>query len=61
MMTELTPEDRDCLKRLRNNGCAVTVFLPEEIGEADAGDVEDRMCGAGWDEINDANPGRITV
>ena len=51
-MNELTDQDKECLRQLRRNGCAVTVFLPHEIGEANPEDVEERMCKAGWDEIN---------
>ena len=51
-MTELTEQDKECLRQLRENGCAVTVFLPHEIGDANPEDVEERMCIAGWDEIN---------
>ena len=51
-MTELTEQDKECLRQLRKNGCAVTVFLPHEIGDANPDDVEERMCIAGWDEIN---------
>ena len=51
-MTELTEQDKECLRQLRKNGCAVTVFLPHEIGDANPEDVEERMCIAGWDEIN---------
>ncbi len=51
-MNELTDQDKECLRQLRKNGCAVTVFLPHEIGDANPDDVEERMCMAGWDEIN---------
>ena len=60
-MIELTDNDQEVLRQLRKNGCAVTVFLPHEIGDADPDNVEERMCVAGWDEINTANPERITV
>lgn len=59
-MTELTDQDKECLRQLRKNGCAVTVFLPHEVGDADPEDVEERMCVAGWDEINNCNKG-VTV
>jgi hypothetical protein len=50
-MNELTYEDKECLRQLRRNGCAVTVFLPHEMGEADPEAIEERMCVAGWTEI----------
>ena len=49
---ELTEQDKECLRQLRKNGCAVTVFLPHEIGGASPEEVEEKMCMAGWDEIN---------
>lgn len=49
---ELTEQDKECLRQLRKNGCAVTVFLPHEIGDASPEEVEEKMCMAGWDEIN---------
>jgi hypothetical protein len=59
-MSELTDQDKECLRQLRKNGCAVTVFLPHEIGDADPDDVEERMCIAGWDEINlNGNVGEV--
>lgn len=36
---------------LRDRGCAVTVFLPEELAGASADQVEDLMCERGWDAI----------
>lgn len=60
-MTDLTEQDKECLRQLRKNGCAVTVFLPHEVGEADIDEIEERMCISGWDAINEANPGKITV
>ena len=55
-MLDLTPEDCDFLQRLRDAGCAVTVFLPHEIGEGCTDHVEEAMCVAGWSAINHANP-----
>lgn len=40
------------LRSLRDRGCAVCVFMPHEIGNASLEDVEERMCVAGWAEIN---------
>lgn len=58
---ELTEQDKECLRQLRKCGCAVTVFLPHEVGAADPEDVEERMCVAGWNEINLANPDTLTI
>lgn len=49
---ELTPEDVTTLRKLRAVGCAVTVFLPQELEDATPDDVEDAMCEAGWRQIN---------
>ena len=38
--------------RLRKLGCAVVVFTPEELGDADARTVEASMVGAGNDAID---------
>ena len=58
---ELSEQDRELLRQLRKNGCAVCVFLPHEIKDADPEDVEEAMCVAGWNTINIANPDSITV
>jgi hypothetical protein len=60
-MLELTLEDALCLGRMRDAGCAVTVFLPHEIGEGSADDVEEAMCVAGWAAVNHANPQGVQV
>jgi hypothetical protein len=60
-MTELTPEDTKVLRKLRDAGCAVTVFLPHEIGEGCTDDVEEAMCVAGWSAINYSNPKGVQV
>ena len=53
-MTEyqLTKEDIAALRRLRDAGCAVCVFLPHEMGDIDIEQVEDAMCEAGWRQID---------
>ena len=58
---ELTAQDIACLRALRDSGCAVTVFLPQEMGDACSDDVEERMCIAGWDAINDNGNVGVTV
>ena len=52
-MTEyqLTKEDIAALRRLRDAGCAVCVFLPHEMGDTDTELVEDAMVIAGWGRI----------
>ncbi len=48
----LDQEDIDALRKLRGRGCAVTVFLPQEMPASASDDVEDAMCEGGWDQIN---------
>lgn len=55
-MTELTTEDIAALRRLRDKGCAVCVFLPHEMPHTDPSDVEDAMCEGGWRQINFDTP-----
>jgi len=50
-MYELTPEDLACLKNLTQNGCAVVVFLPQELGPATPEKVEEVATRAGWEEV----------
>lgn len=47
-------EIKTFMERLEDAGFAVAIFTPEEIGDADIGDVEDQMIQAGWDVIGDA-------
>ena len=60
-MIELTDQDKEVLRQLRKNGCAVCVFLPHEIKAAEPDDVEEAMCVGGWNAINNANPDDIVV
>jgi hypothetical protein len=55
MSYELTPEDVNYLRGLRAAGCAVCVFLPHEVEEADPEAIEDAMAEAGWNQINFSN------
>jgi hypothetical protein len=48
----LSTAEEDILSSLRDRGCAVCVFQPHEIGDADLEKIEERMCVAGWDEIS---------
>ena len=52
----LTEEDKTVLRGLRKVGCAVCVFMPDEMPHSDPEDVEDAMCSAGWDKINYDTP-----
>ena len=40
------------LRQLRDQGCAVCVFLPHEMPNSAPEEVEDAMCQAGWNRIN---------
>jgi hypothetical protein len=55
MTYQLTPEDITYLRGLRAVGCAVCVFLPHEVAEADSDDIEDAMAEAGWNQITFSN------
>ena len=48
---QLSQHHIEVLRDLRNNGCAVCVFLPHEMDEIDTQQVEDAMCEAGWRQI----------
>jgi len=52
MTNELTTEQIAFLRGLRDQGCAVCVFLPHEMPNSSQEDVEDMMCQAGWRQIN---------
>lgn len=51
MTYELTAEDLTLLRKLRDNGYAVVLFNPEELGCTDPIDVEDRLIERGWGVI----------
>ena len=52
---ELLDQSRPTLEALRSAGFAVTVFTPEELGDADQETVEDSMVERGWFTINQEN------
>lgn len=52
MKFELSPEHRQAIQEMRNLGCAVCVFNPDELSGAPADHVEDRMCSMGWDVVD---------
>ncbi len=41
---------------LQDQGYAVTVFSPEELGDTNPQDVQNCMCYRGWDEIERLRP-----
>jgi hypothetical protein len=57
MNYELTYEDVQCLRRLTAAGCAVCVFLPQEMVFADPERVNDAMAEAGHRQIDFDNQG----
>ena len=42
----------EAIRSLRDAGCAVTVFTPDELDGADPTAVEDMMVQRGWDAID---------
>jgi hypothetical protein len=58
---QLTPEDEEVLYNLRKVGCAVCVFLPDEMPQSEPDDVENAMCQAGWSQINFDAPAGTTI
>ena len=53
MMFTCTDAMLDALRLLRDAGFAVCAFDPEELGEVDPEEVEQRMCATGWDFIEE--------
>jgi hypothetical protein len=53
MMFTYTEAILDALRLLRLEGFAVCAFDPEELGEVDPEEVEQRMGEAGWDFIEE--------
>jgi hypothetical protein len=44
-------EIREFVKKMREAGHAVCIFTPEELNKATVEEVEDAMCMAGWEFI----------
>lgn len=44
------------IRQLRQSGYAVCIFTPDEMPDSNPSDVEDRMCEAGWQQINHDTP-----
>jgi predicted Zn-dependent protease len=51
MSESLTDNEIDMIRKLRDRGFAVSVFTPEERGNASVEDIEDAMVEAGWYNI----------
>lgn len=51
MASVITEKDLAVLRSLRERGCAVVVFEPDELGWGDPGTTEDLMVERGWDYI----------
>jgi hypothetical protein len=49
---ELTREDVAAIRRLRDKGCAVSVFVPCEVQHSNARLIEEEMVSAGWRKID---------
>jgi hypothetical protein len=47
----VTNEELKVVESLRMRGYAITIFSPEELGEACPGKIEDRMCETAWEII----------
>lgn len=51
----MTKEEREVIRSLRDRGYAIIIWAPEELAEADPGQVQDRSIEIGWDVIRDLN------
>ena len=51
-MLKLMEEATKVIRKLRDAGCAVTVFTPDELEGADPSTVEDMMVERGWNAID---------
>jgi hypothetical protein len=56
-MSEINWDEADLsgwtIADLRDAGCAVCIFNPDEIEDASVSRLEDRLCELGWDVIED--------
>lgn len=48
----LSEAEAATVAELRSRGFAVTIFNPDELGDADSDNVEELMCARGWDAIH---------
>ena len=51
-MPEVTNDDWAVIRKFRDAGYALTIFSPEELRGAPAGDFEDRMVELSWEVID---------
>ena len=47
----------DFMDAMHNEGYAVVIWLPEELGNAGTEVIEEKMIACGWDYIREENPG----
>jgi hypothetical protein len=52
---KLSKNELAMIENMRQAGCTVVVFLPEELGVATPEDVEEYMTQRGWDVIFNLN------
>ena len=48
----MNTEQLNALRQLRDEGYAIVVFTPDELGDACPDDVESRLIELGWDVID---------
>lgn len=51
----MTSEQEKVLRELSESGYAVVIFDPDELNNANASYVEDRLVELGWEVIEDLN------
>ena len=51
----MSEEQMRVIRELRHEGYAVTIWTPEELGEADPSRVQDRLSELGHEVIEDLN------
>ncbi|MCY1498755.1 hypothetical protein D9M68_327500 [compost metagenome] len=49
----VTDQQKAILQQLRDNGCAVVVFSPDDLQGGDRGRLESRIRADGWDLIEE--------
>ena len=57
MMTTLTEQEAETLHQLYMKGCAVVVFVPDELEGVSQEAVMDRMTETGWEVIETLKQG----
>jgi hypothetical protein len=51
----MTRVQAEAIRKLRDLGYAISIFTPDEVGEASTDKLEDLMVDRGWDFINSEN------